>query len=159
MLRSASTNRLTSNKSASYLSVSKQRQEQQQQQKPQRPKSVNNKSPSNSIGSNRSSRLLREAILDEEKRSRATMASTDIPPMPSITRSTLLQDLKKGFASGSKKIKGEKSITRKTSQLKISTTPTNTKQQLESVCESNGSGSHTKGRLLNLKCIRKTKNS
>ncbi|KAG2204507.1 hypothetical protein INT46_000260 [Mucor plumbeus] len=144
VLRSASTNRLTSNKSSSYLSVSKQRQEQQQQKKPQRPKSVNNKSPANSIGSNGSSRLLREAILDEEKRSRATMASTDIPPMPSISRSTLLQDLKKGFVSGSKKIKGEKSITRKTSQLKISTTPTNTKQQLESVRESDGSGSHTK---------------
>jgi hypothetical protein len=157
VLRSASTNRLTSNKSSSYLSVSKQRQEQQQQKKPQRPKSVNNKSPASSIGSNGSSRLLREAILDEEKRSRATMASTDIPPMPSISRSTLLQDLKKGFVSGSKKIKGEKSITRKTSQLKISTTPTNTKQQLESVRESDGSGSHTKGKLFNLNVLEKQK--
>lgn len=85
--------------------------------------------------------MLREAILDEEKRNRSTMASTDIPPMPSISRSTLLQDLKKGFVSGSKKIKGEKSITRKTSQLKISSTPTATKKALERVCEVDGSGS------------------
>lgn len=148
VLRSASTNRLTSNKSSSYLSITKQ-QQQQLPKKPQRPKSVNNKSPASSIGSNGSSRLLREALLDEEKRSRATMASTDIPPMPSISRSTLLQDLKKGFVSSSKKIKGEKSITRKTSQLKISSTPTsattttttttNTKHHLESVRELDGS--------------------
>ncbi|KAF1799176.1 hypothetical protein FB192DRAFT_1395364 [Mucor lusitanicus] len=141
VLRSASTNRLSSNKSSSYLSITKQQQQQQQQKKPQRPKSVNNKSPASSIGSNGSSRLLREAILDEEKRNRSTMASTDIPPMPSISRSTLLQDLKKGFVSGSKKIKGEKSITRKTSQLKISSTPTATKKALERVCEVDGSGS------------------
>lgn len=145
VLRSASTNRLSSNKSSSYLSITKQQQQQQQQKKPQRPKSVNNKSPANSIGSNGSSRLLREAILDEEKRNRSTMASTDIPPMPSVSRSTLLQDLKKGFVSGSKKIKGEKSITRKTSQLKISSTPpltaNTTKQTLEQVCELDGSGS------------------
>ncbi|CAO3629217.1 unnamed protein product [Mucor fragilis] len=152
VLRSASTNRLSSNKSSSYLSITKQ-QQQQQQKKPQRPKSVNNKSPASSIGSNGSSRLLREAILDEEKRNRSTMASTDIPPMPSISRSTLLQDLKKGFVSGSKKIKGEKSITRKTSQLKISSTPpaantttstannTTTKHALERVCELDDSGS------------------
>ncbi|GAN03978.1 hypothetical protein MAM1_0052d03434 [Mucor ambiguus] len=140
VLRSASTNRLSSNKSSSYLSVTKQ-QQQQQQKRPQRPKSVNNKSPASSIGSNGSSRLLREAILDEEKRNRSTMASTEIPPMPTISRSTLLQDLKKGFVSGSKKIKGEKSITRKTSQLKISTTPNTTKQELERVCELDGSGS------------------
>ncbi|KAL9550474.1 hypothetical protein MBANPS3_004718 [Mucor bainieri] len=146
VLRSASTNRLTSNKSSSYLSITKQQQlqQQQQQKKPQRPKSVNNKSPASSIGSNGSSRLLREAILDEEKRNRSTMASTDIPPMPSISRSTLLQDLKKGFVSGSKKIKGEKSITRKTSQLKISSTPP--KQALERVCELDGSGSHPAGK-------------
>jgi len=145
VLRSASTNRLSSNKSSSYLSITKQQQQQQQQKKPQRPKSVNNKSPASSIGSNGSSRLLREAILDEEKRNRSTMASTDIPPMPSVSRSTLLQDLKKGFVSGSKKIKGEKSITRKTSQLKISSTPpptaNTTKQTLERVCELDGSGS------------------
>ncbi|KAL7319157.1 hypothetical protein PS15m_002326 [Mucor circinelloides] len=145
VLRSASTNRLSSNKSSSYLSITKQQQQQQQQKKPQRPKSVNNKSPASSIGSNGSSRLLREAILDEEKRNRSTMASTDIPPMPSVSRSTLLQDLKKGFVSGSKKIKGEKSVTRKTSQLKISSTPSSTanttKQTLERVYELDGSGS------------------
>lgn len=65
--------------------------------------------------------------------------------MPSVSRSTLLQDLKKGFVSGSKKIKGEKSVTRKTSQLKISSTPSSTanttKQTLERVYELDGSGS------------------
>lgn len=73
------------------------------------------------------------------------MASTEIPPMPSISRSTLLQDFKKGFLSSSKKLKsgvtGEKVVIRKTSQLKISST-LGSPHPLESVQENDGSGSH-----------------
>jgi hypothetical protein len=147
VLRSASTNRLSTNKSSSSISTSSK----QNQLKPQRPKSVNSKSTS-SISGGGSSRLLKEAILDEEKRNRATMmASTDIPPMPAISRSTLLQDFKKGFLSSSKKLKGgvtgEKVVIRKTSQLKISST-LGSPHPLESVKENDGSGNHPPAGML-----------
>jgi hypothetical protein len=65
--------------------------------------------------------------------------------MPSISRSTLLQDLKKGFLSSSKKLKssvtGEKVVVRKTSQLKISST-LGSPHPLESVKENDGFGNH-----------------
>ncbi|CEP17005.1 hypothetical protein [Parasitella parasitica] len=142
------TDRLIGNKSSPYLPNTKQQQPQQplqqpqqQQKKPPRPKSVNNKSPTNSIGSTASSIILREAILDEEKKANPTMTSADIPPLPSSSRSTLMHDWTKGFT------KGEKTIPRKTSQLNISSTPmstTSSLQQMESVGESDDSGSHIK---------------
>ncbi|KAI8641978.1 hypothetical protein BD408DRAFT_190615 [Parasitella parasitica] len=153
-LKPDNTGRLIGNKSSPYLPNPKQQQSLQQplqqppqqplqqQKKPPRPKSVNNKSPTNSIGSTASSLILREAILDEGKKANLAMASTDAPPLPSSSRSMLIQDWTT-FA----KPKGENCITRKASQLNISSTPmstTSSLQQLESVGESDDSGSHPK---------------
>ncbi|KAI9487728.1 MAG: hypothetical protein EXX96DRAFT_554441 [Benjaminiella poitrasii] len=114
--RSVSTNRLATCKSSPLI-----KQTNQWSEKASRPKSVNSKLADCQL--NGSSRLLREAILDEEKRRRATMSSAAIPPMPSISRSTLLQDFKRGLVSNSRKNKQEgATIKRKTSQLKINDT-------------------------------------
>jgi hypothetical protein len=90
IVRSLSTTRL-STESKGFLS----RQNSKDSQKLQRPKSVNNSR------TNGGSRLLREAIIDEEKngsRRKAGLDSgADIPPLPSISRSSLLKDFKNGF--------------------------------------------------------------
>ncbi|KAI8063068.1 hypothetical protein BDF21DRAFT_428612 [Thamnidium elegans] len=125
VVRSASTNRLLSNK------PNKPKKNQEEELTKRRPKSVNNNKSNHQLQSS-GSRLLREAILDEEKRRVVVMASTDIPPLPSVSRSTLLQDFKKGFSR--KKTNSstlvtpveQKKVLRKTSQLKISSIPENT---------------------------------
>ncbi|KAI8985224.1 hypothetical protein BDB01DRAFT_103959 [Pilobolus umbonatus] len=115
-MRTASTNRLSTDIDRS----SKNKQE----IKPKRPKSVTNKP----VGG---SRLLREAMLDEarngHRRVDVYMGSADIPPMPSISKSTILQDLKKNLVR--RKVNHPKpveqsndsnQVIRKSSQLKIS---------------------------------------
>ncbi|RCI03976.1 Rap/ran-GAP protein, partial [Rhizopus stolonifer] len=141
VLRSASTNRLVPSKSSSIPKELK---------KAQRPRSVNDKVTSRGVLNSGTSRLLQEAILDEEKRKRTTIGSTEIPPMPSISRSTLLQDFKKGIVSSSKKLKeaatgSEKQLIRKSSQLKVSSKPV-TSHSLDIVDEN--SAETNKGNIL-----------
>lgn len=136
VMRSASTNRLLSssskfNKSAP-LKKNGGKEEEEDGLVKRRPKSVNNNKSTHHLQNHGGgSRLLREAILDEEKRRVVIMASTDIPPMPSVSRSTILQDFKKGFSrkkatSNSSSLspsQEQKKVLRKSSQLKISSIP------------------------------------
>jgi hypothetical protein len=140
IVRSASTNRLLSssqryNKSAPLKkngnAVNKDDEDNSTGFLKRRPKSVNNNKSTHH--QNNGSRLLREAILDEEKRRVVGMASTEIPPMPTVSRSTLLQDFKKGFTRKKSVNNGttlsptqeQKKLLRKTSQLKFSSIPEN----------------------------------
>ncbi|GAA5795314.1 hypothetical protein HPULCUR_000670 [Helicostylum pulchrum] len=131
VVRSASTNRLVSsgNKLNKPKKSSSMDDEEKEEITKRRPKSVNNNKSNHQLGGG--SRLLREAILDEEKRRVVVMASTDIPPLPSVSRSTLLQDFKKGFSRKKTTLAAatpveQKKVLRKTSQLKISSIPENT---------------------------------
>lgn len=90
-----------------------------------------------------SSRLLKEAILDEEKRNRSLVR--DAPaPIPYLSRSTLLlQDFKKGIVSSSKKLR--QSVDTRRNQLKLSlNNGTTTTILLESVKEADDAGSQGK---------------
>lgn len=135
VIRSVSTNRLlsTSNKFNKSAPLRKNGQDEHEEDGlvKRRPKSVNNNKSTHHLQNHGGSRLLREAILDEEKRRVVIMASTDIPPMPSVSRSTILQDFKKGFSrkkttSNSSSLspsQEQKKVLRKSSQLKITSIP------------------------------------
>lgn len=135
VMRSASTNRLLSTSSRFNKSVPLKKNGKDDDEDngliKRRPKSVNNNKSTHHLQNNGGSRLLREAILDEEKRRVVIMASTDIPPMPSVSRSTILQDFKKGFSrkkstsnsSSLSPTQEQKKVLRKSSQLKISSIP------------------------------------
>ncbi|OBZ85682.1 hypothetical protein A0J61_06269 [Choanephora cucurbitarum] len=114
VIRSASANRLALNKPSSAPP-------QKDAKKAQRPRSVNEKASSRGLSNGGSSRLLQEAILDEQKRNKITEPEEEIPPVPNISRSTLLQDFRKGIASSSRRIKGAASddlFNRRQSQLR-----------------------------------------
>lgn len=138
MLRSSTTttnNNNTATNSSSQLSLE------------QKPIHKNNKSLSAiQTTTPGSSRLLREAILDEEKRNRSSLVTKDnnAPSpahIPYLSRSTLLlQDFKKGLVSSSKKLRQSVVDTRK-SQLKLTlNNGTTTSILLESVNESEDAG-------------------
>ncbi|KAI8335213.1 hypothetical protein BD560DRAFT_37846 [Blakeslea trispora] len=121
VIRSASTNRLTINRPLSTIPN-------KDAKKAQRPRSVNDKASSRGLSNGGSSRLLQEAILDEQKRNKTMESDEDVPPVPTISRSTLLQDFKKGIASSSRIIKGTATtnhdlLTRRQNQLKPSERP------------------------------------
>ncbi|KAG2195411.1 hypothetical protein INT47_002850 [Mucor saturninus] len=165
VMRSASTNRLLSSSSKFNKSAplkkhgGKDEEEEQDGLVKRRPKSVNNNKSTHHLQNHGGgSRLLREAILDEEKRRVVIMASTDIPPMPSVSRSTILQDFKKGFSrkkttssssSLSPSSQEQKKVLRKSSQLKISSIPEDTVANNTKKLN----GKSKKKRLLNLHLI------
>lgn len=139
VVRSASTNRLQTkyNKSSPLSGGNANRKDKDDDNiLKKRPKSVNNNKSTHQLHQQSGgSRLLREAMLDEEKRRVVVMASTDIPPMPTISRSTLLQDFKNNFTrkkSTSKTLspaaspEQKKKVLRKSSNLKISSIPEDT---------------------------------